>query len=67
MVGFSFDINPPPWVKDPDSFTNPVKNIIGIFPGNAPKGNLKELSMYDWMSLSHVRWDRKYHVLFVLK
>ena len=34
--------------------------------GKAPWGRKKEL-MHEWQSLSHVRWESKYHVVIIPK
>ena len=44
-----------------------MRNNIGNSSGKAPKGKLEESPMHDWTNLSHVRWDCKYHVVFVPK
>ncbi len=38
-----------------------------FFPRESPKGKYGEESMREWKSLSHVRWDCKYHIVFVSK
>ena len=45
---------------------NSEKNI-GNSPGKPLWGRQEELPMHDWSSLSHVRWDCKYHIVFVPK
>ena len=39
---------------------------IGSPSGKAPRGR-KENPMHDWKSLSHVRWECKYHVVIIPK
>ncbi len=42
--------------------------MIGSSSWKAPMGQrLEEEPMHDWQSLSHVRWDCKYHVVIVPK
>jgi putative transposase len=38
-----------------------------FFPRESPEGKYEEEPMRDWKSLSHVRWDCKYHIVFVSK
>jgi len=40
--------------------------MIGSFSRKAPEGKEKE-PMKDWQSLSHVKWDCKYHVVIISK
>jgi hypothetical protein len=40
--------------------------IIGFSSGKVPKGQEEE-PMKDWKSLSHVKWECKYHIVIVLK
>jgi putative transposase len=44
-----------------------VRKNIGNSPGKPQWDKLEELPMHDWTSLSHVRWDCKYHIVFVPK
>ena len=37
--------------------------ISNASPWENPMGGLEEKPMHDWESLSHVRWDCKYHVV----
>ena len=41
-------------------------NGIGFFIQEGPWGRKEEL-MHDWQSLSHVRWECKYHVVIIPK
>jgi putative transposase len=41
--------------------------MIGPFSRKAPKGKKEKEPMKDWQSLSHVKWDCKYHVVIVSK
>jgi len=44
-----------------------VRKNIGSSPREPLGARLEEEPMHDWTSLSHVRWDCKYHVVFVPK
>ena len=64
----SFDLNPPPLAEDPERFYRSGENWRRIFLPGKPRGGTKEKDpMHEWNSLSHVRWDCKYHVVFVPK
>jgi len=58
--------------EDPESFERSgvakgVENRIGSPAGKAPERGRENLVMERFDSLSHVRWDCKYHVVFVPK
>jgi len=41
--------------------------INRFFPWESPQKGQEEEPMKDWQSLSHVRWECKYHIVFVSK
>ena len=55
---------------DPKSFersgVQSLRKGIGSPSGKAPRGR-KEEPMHEWQSLSHVRWECKYHVVIIPK
>jgi putative transposase len=65
-------MKPRPLAEDPESFERSgvakgVESRIGSPVGKAPERGKENLFMRDIESLSHVRWDCKYHVVFVPK
>ena len=47
--------------------TDPGRNKIGSFSGKVPVIGKEKEPMHDWQSLSHVRWDCKYHIVIIPK
>jgi len=58
-------MKPPPLVVDPERFYRSGEKKDRFLLGT-PLGREQE-PMHDWDSLSHVRWDCKYHVVLVPK
>ena len=53
---------------DPERFNRSGENKIGLSSRKALiLGIMEEKPMHEWESLSHVRWDCKYHVILVPK
>ncbi len=66
--GFLVFLKPTPLVLDPERFNRSGENNIGFSSRKALiLGIMVEKPMHDWESLSHVRWDCKYHVVIVPK
>ncbi len=54
----------------PEKFNGSVeykKYVLKVLPQENPKGNQEEEPMKEWQTLSHVKWDCKYHIIFVTK
>ena len=56
-------------MEDPDRFYRSGEKCSRFVPRSRPRHRvtLEEEPMHEWESLSHVRWDCKYHIVIVPK